>query len=105
MADHFGDVFVQQRLKHRWAALNPELNSRIPIYPYSMINPFALVINQTSVIKDQNLADFLLSKKIRVKLIFAPEHGFRGEADAGAVINNSTDTKNRVANHFHLWQQ
>ena len=53
----------------------------------------ALVINQTSVIKDQNLADFLLSKKIRVKLIFAPEHGFRGEADAGAVINNSTDTK------------
>jgi uncharacterized protein YbbC (DUF1343 family) len=53
----------------------------------------ALVINQTSMVKDQNLADFLLSKKISVKLIFAPEHGFRGDADAGATIQNSKDIK------------
>jgi uncharacterized protein YbbC (DUF1343 family) len=53
----------------------------------------ALVINQTSMVKDQNLADFLLSQKINVKLIFAPEHGFRGDADAGATIQNSRDIK------------
>jgi uncharacterized protein YbbC (DUF1343 family) len=56
----------------------------------------ALVINQTSTVKDQSLADFLLSKKIRVKQIFAPEHGFRGDADGGATIKNSVDTKTGV---------
>lgn len=53
----------------------------------------ALVINQTSNVNDQSLADFLLSKKINVKLIFAPEHGFRGDVDGGATIKNSVDTK------------
>lgn len=48
----------------------------------------ALVINQTSVVGDQNLADFLLSKKIKVKRIFAPEHGFRGQDDAGNSVRS-----------------
>lgn len=53
----------------------------------------ALVVNQTSRVGNQNLADFLLSKKVKVKRIFAPEHGFRGEEEAGVSVRNSKDTK------------
>ena len=53
----------------------------------------AIVANHTSTIGKQHLVDSLLSLQINVKKIFCPEHGFRGNADAGELINNSTDTK------------
>ena len=51
----------------------------------------ALVVNQTSRIGDKHLVDFLLSNHLSIKTIFAPEHGFRGEAGAGELIGNSKD--------------
>jgi uncharacterized protein YbbC (DUF1343 family) len=51
----------------------------------------AVVANQTSVLRGMHLVDFLLSKNIKVKLVFAPEHGFRGLADAGEHLNNTKD--------------
>ena len=53
----------------------------------------ALVVNHTSVIGKTHLADSLLALGIQVKRIFAPEHGFRGTADAGAHIDNEVDAK------------
>ena len=56
----------------------------------------ALVVNPTSRIGDQHLVDFLLSKKLTIKRIFAPEHGFRGEAGAGELIDNSKDRETGI---------
>lgn len=63
----------------------------------------AVVTNQTgvlrlfnekdSVVGNQHLVDYLLNKGVNVKAIFAPEHGFRGEEDAGAIIENGKDSK------------
>lgn len=53
----------------------------------------ALIANQSSVVKDQHLVDFLLSKEIEVVKIFSPEHGFRGTADAGQKVQSSRDKK------------
>lgn len=59
----------------------------------------AIVANQTSVIKKgreneyTHLVDSLLSLNIKVKKVFAPEHGFRGKADAGEVVKDGIDTK------------
>ncbi|MFT5262292.1 MAG: hypothetical protein ACI8YQ_001021 [Polaribacter sp.] len=53
----------------------------------------ALLINQTSVIGEESIVDVLLSKNISIQKIFAPEHGFRGTADAGAHIENGKDPK------------
>jgi uncharacterized protein YbbC (DUF1343 family) len=64
--------------------------------PYLRKKSVALVINQTSVVGNQNLVDFLLSKKIKVKRIFAPEHGFRGDVDAGASVRSIRDSKTRL---------
>ena len=43
-----------------------------------------------------HLVDSLISLKIDIKKIFSPEHGFRGEADAGEKINNNIDTKTGI---------
>lgn len=51
----------------------------------------AVVANQTSMVGKTHLVDTLLSSGIDVKLIFAPEHGFRDLADAGDVITSGTD--------------
>lgn len=52
-----------------------------------------LVINQTSVINGVLLPDTLLSRGIKVKKIYSPEHGFRGEAQAGDEVANDKDKK------------
>jgi len=40
--------------------------------------------------------DSLLSLGVQVQKVFAPEHGFRGQADAGAKIEDATDTKTGI---------
>jgi len=56
----------------------------------------ALVVNHSSRVGKSHLVDFLLTNKIKVKKIFAPEHGFRGSAGAGASIKNSRDKKTNI---------
>ena len=51
----------------------------------------ALVVNQTSMIKDKHLVDSLLKLGIDIKVVFAPEHGFRGKADAGEKVSDFRD--------------
>jgi uncharacterized protein YbbC (DUF1343 family) len=56
----------------------------------------ALAVNQTSVLTQKNqlhLVDFLLQSGVDVKKVFVPEHGFRGDADAGEVVKNQIDAK------------
>jgi uncharacterized protein YbbC (DUF1343 family) len=57
----------------------------------------ALVINQTSRVGKQNLADTLVAAGVHVKVIFGPEHGFRGDADAGTHVSNAIDQKTGIA--------
>ncbi len=52
----------------------------------------ALIVNQSAVVDNTHLLDTLLRSDIKVVKIFAPEHGFRGNADRGADIHNSTDS-------------
>jgi uncharacterized protein YbbC (DUF1343 family) len=52
-----------------------------------------VVANASSTIGQNHLVDSLLSAGIKVKKIFAPEHGFRGEAEAGEFIQNKIDEK------------
>jgi uncharacterized protein YbbC (DUF1343 family) len=52
-----------------------------------------IVSNQTGIINNIHLTDTLLASGIDVVKVFCPEHGFRGLADAGATVDNSTDPK------------
>jgi len=53
----------------------------------------ALVVNHTSLVGKTHLVDTLLSQQVKIVKIFAPEHGFRGDADAGEYVSNATDKK------------
>jgi len=55
-----------------------------------------LVVNQTSTVSEQHLVDVLLSQEVNIKTIFAPEHGFRGNRDAGEKFNSSIDTNTGI---------
>jgi len=53
-----------------------------------------IVTNQTGILSDKiHLVDFLISKGINIQKIYAPEHGFRGNADAGEIIIDGKDSK------------
>lgn len=53
-----------------------------------------IVTNQTGILSNKtHLVDFLLEKKIAIQTIFAPEHGFRGTADAGEHVVDGKDQK------------
>lgn len=53
-----------------------------------------IVTNQTGILSDKtHVVDFLLDKKVDLQAIFAPEHGFRGTADAGEHIVDEKDQK------------
>jgi len=51
----------------------------------------AVIANATSVIGNTHLVDTLVKLGIHIRKIFSPEHGFRGDADAGAKVGNQTD--------------
>jgi len=56
----------------------------------------AVVANHTSLINKKNIVDSLLSLGIKIKVIFSPEHGFRGLADAGEAVTNSVDSLTKL---------
>ena len=55
-----------------------------------------LVINQTSMVDHTLLIDTLKQLGVNITAAFAPEHGVRGEADAGAKVGNEKDAKTGV---------
>lgn len=55
-----------------------------------------LVVNQTSRVGKQHLVDHLLTQNINVQRVFAPEHGFRGDHDAGAQVDNQIDAQTGI---------
>jgi uncharacterized protein YbbC (DUF1343 family) len=55
-----------------------------------------LVVNQTSGVANEHLVDVLIENNVNVQAIFAPEHGFRGNHDAGEKFNSSVDDKTGI---------
>lgn len=56
----------------------------------------AMVVNQTSVTGGRHLFDTLYARGVKVNRLFAPEHGFRGNADAGETVRNARDVRTGV---------
>jgi len=55
-----------------------------------------LMVNHTSKIGQVHLVDTLKSLGLTISRIFAPEHGFRGELEAGEKFDNQTDAKTGI---------
>lgn len=67
---------------------------RLHLFMDSLVDKrIAVVSNQTSMVNNTHLVDTLLAMKLNVVKVFAPEHGFRGEADAGEKVHSTVDIK------------
>ncbi len=64
--------------------------------PFLKGKKVGLVVNQTSSVGNTHLLDTLLQLQINVSCVFAPEHGFRGTADAGEHVKNGIDPKTKT---------
>ncbi len=65
-----------------------------------------MVVNQTSMIGEQHLVDvlvnqnendFQIARVFSISRIFSPEHGFRGQAEAGETVRDATDIKTEIS--------
>ncbi|CAI8273976.1 MAG: Uncharacterised protein [Cryomorphaceae bacterium] len=70
-----------------------QLNEYLPILNNKRV---AVVANQTSLVDNTHLIDTLLSSGVSIIKVYAPEHGFRGKADAGASITDERDPKTNL---------
>ncbi|MGJ5642313.1 exo-beta-N-acetylmuramidase NamZ family protein [Formosa sp. S-31] len=76
--------------------------NRTEIYlPMLQGKKIGIVANQTSVIFKTNgqfthIVDSLLVSDVKLTKVFSPEHGFRGQADAGEVVKDGIDTKTNL---------
>ncbi len=63
----------------------------------SLLAPFGTPApDADSVIYGPHILDLLLSRGVNVTAIFSPEHGFRGDADAGQSVSSSVDAATGV---------
>ena len=65
----------------------------LPLIKGKKIGIFA---NQTSMVGNTHLVDTLMKMGVDIKVIFGPEHGFRGTADAGEKVGNYIDEKTGI---------
>lgn len=65
-------------------------------FPLLKDKRIAIFSNHTGMIGDKHLLDILLENKLNAVAIFSPEHGFRGNADAGEHVSSSVDPKTGV---------
>jgi uncharacterized protein YbbC (DUF1343 family) len=70
-----------------------QLNEYLPLLKGKSVG---LVVNHTSLAGKTHIVDTLLTAGVKIKTIFAPEHGFRGDADAGEKIKSSVDAKTGI---------
>jgi uncharacterized protein YbbC (DUF1343 family) len=70
---------------------------RINVYlPFIKGKRVGIFANQTSVVGNTHLVDTLRKLGVDIKVIFGPEHGFRGIADAGEKVGNEIDAKTGI---------
>ena len=70
-----------------------QMDQYLPLLQGQSVAVFA---NPTSMVGSIHLVDTLLKKGIHIQKIFSPEHGFRGDADAGTTVGNQTDPQTGI---------
>ncbi|MBE8723497.1 exo-beta-N-acetylmuramidase NamZ family protein [Flavobacterium hungaricum] len=88
---------LKEKVKNKVPVLN-EIKTGADNYekylPLLKDKKVGIVTNQTGILSNKkHVVDFLLEKKTALQTIFAPEHGFRGTADAGEHVVDGKDSK------------
>lgn len=66
------------------------------LYPLLKGKKIGILTNQTGRIGDKSTVDAMRKTRLDIDLIFTPEHGLRGTADAGQKVGNSIDRETGI---------
>jgi len=72
---------------------NQQLDRYLPLIKNKKVG---IVANAASLVNKTHLVDTLLRHNIQITKIFSPEHGFRGNIDAGEKVNDTIDNKTGI---------
>ena len=72
---------------------NQQLDRYLPLIKNKKVG---IVANAASLVNKTHLVDTLLRHNIQISKIFSPEHGFRGNIDAGEKVNDTIDNKTGI---------
>ena len=90
----FGSFMMSHHLYAQQVITGAErMESYLPLIKGKNVAVFA---NQTSMVKNTHLVDTLIKSGVKVVKIFGPEHGFRGDADAGEKVGTEIDSKTGI---------
>ncbi len=70
-----------------------QLNEYLPLLQNKRV---AILTNNTALVNGSNVVDTLVNRGVHIVRIFSPEHGFRGDADAGETVGNQVDPKTGI---------
>ena len=84
---------ISQAQENRVIPGDEQTSEYFPILKGKQIAVFS---NHTGMLGNKHVLDILLENKFNVTAIFSPEHGFRGDADAGEHVASSVDSKTGV---------
>ena len=70
-----------------------QVDEYIPLLKGKKIGLFS---NHTGMVGDRHTLDIMLENGLDVEVIYSPEHGFRGTADAGESVNSEVDSKTGI---------
>lgn len=84
------------QLKHFDEDIVPAADQFHKYYDFIKGKRLGLVVNHTSMVQQTHLVDTLLQLECRIQKIFAPEHGFRGRADAGEKVKDGMDARTGI---------
>ena len=65
-------------------------------FPLLKNKRLAVLSNQSGMVGKEHLVDLIHRKGFNIVAIFSPEHGFRGNADAGEEVSSSVDEKTGI---------
>lgn len=78
------------------AAIKPAAERTETYVPMLRGKRLGIFANQTSMVGNVHLVDTLRKLGLDIRVIFGPEHGFRGTADAGEKVGNYTDEETGI---------
>src|SRR5215203_5159573 len=91
-----GQPDLKSEIRNPQSAIIPGAE-RINVYlPFLKGKKVGIFANQTSMVGNSHLIDTLRKLGVDIRVIFGPEHGFRGTASAGEKIANYTDEKTGI---------
>ncbi len=82
------NVTAQSATEQRIIPAAERIDVYLPLIKGKRVGIFA---NQTSIVGNTHLVDTLQKLRVNIKVIFGPEHGFRGKASAGEHVDNEKD--------------